>query len=177
MVGERSVPNPVRTVAMSRRVFLGGVGASISTGVAGCLGDDSRGEVVESLEATTAHLEDAGTSFDELGPHLDNEDWESCLSSVGPIREDLSAAEEDANEARSLAEEEGHSDLADAATAALELIDVLNGMTDEVEGLCTAASNGNFDEADGHLENLDELEQQRVQRQREFENAMEALDG
>lgn len=162
---------------MKRRAFLGSAGLAISVGVAGCAGDESREEIGDSLESTVAHLEAAGEGFDELETHLDNEDWGSCLSSIDPIREDLSAAEEDASEARSLADEEGHSDQADAAAAALELIDVLNGMTDEIEGLCTAASEGNFEEADEHIQNLDELERQRAQRQQEFESTMEALGG
>ncbi len=112
MVGERSIENISRSVALNRRGVLGGIVTVISVGVAGCMGDESREEIGASLEAPTSYLEDAGTGFDELQTNLDNEDWESCLTSVDPIRDDLSAAEQDATDAQSLAEEEGQIDRA-----------------------------------------------------------------
>lgn len=152
-------------------------GAGVTTGLAGCMGDESLEETQEALDQMGGHLEAAGQKFEELQVHLDSEDWESCLSGVDPIREDLSAAEEDANEAQQLADEGGHDQRAEVATLGLELIDILGDMTDEIEGLCDAAANDDTEEVNQRLENLDDLEQQRQQTQQEFENAYSELDG
>ena len=166
-----------RPGSLHRRAFLGSLGGAMSVGIAGCLGDDSREETTDSLEASITSLEAAGGGFDELQSSLENEDWEQCLGSVDPVRDDLSNAEEEARKAQSLAEENGHSDLADGATAALNLIDVLYDMTDEIEALCTAASAEDFEAVNEHLATLDDLEEQRIQRQQEFEQAMESVEG
>lgn len=177
MAKEPRSPRRNRTRSLNRRAYLGSVGGALSVALAGCLGDGSQQEVNDSLEATVGHLEDAGEGFDEFGPHIDNEEYDQCLATADPVREDLSAAEKNASEAQSVAEENGHSDLADVAVDALELIDVLNRMVDTVEKLCTAGSEGDREAFNNHLGTLEELEQQRVQRQEEFRQSMETPDG
>lgn len=152
------------------------IGVGLPTGMAGCMGDDSLRETQDALDQMGVHLEEAGQKFAELQQHLDSEDWESCLSSVDPVREDLTAAQEAGAEAQQLAEEGGHDQRADAATRGLELIDILGEMVDEVEGLCEAASNGDTEEANQRLASLKDLEQQRQQKQQELEDAFGELE-
>lgn len=151
-------------------------GAGMTTGLAGCMGDESLEETQEALDQMGAHLEESGQKFEELQQHLDSEDWEGCLGGVDPIREDLSAAEEDATDAQQLAEEGGHDQRAEAATLGLELIDILGDMVDEIEGLCDAAVNDDAEEVNRRLENLDDLEQQRQQKQQELEDAFGEIE-
>lgn len=159
------------------RALAAVTGAGLTTGLAGCMGDGSLEETQGALDRMGQNLEAAGQKFDELQQHLESEDWESCLGSVDPIREDLTAAEENATEAQQLAEEGGHDQHAEAATRGRELIDILGEMVDEVEVLCNAATKDDFEEVNQRLENLDDLEQQRQQKQQELEDAFEEIDG
>ncbi len=165
---------------MQRRELVRSIGVTAGGGIAvvlaGCSGDDSLGEAQASLDQAGEHLEDAGRGFDELQQHLESEDWESCLDSTDPIRDDLVAAEEDASDAQQLAEGGGHENRAEIATLELELIGIMQDMVDESEGLCEAAAEDDHEAVNRRLENLDELEQRRQQKARELDRAVEEIE-
>lgn len=158
------------------RAVLTGTGAALTAGIAGCLGNESLGETQEELDQMGENLDAAGQKFQELQQALENEEWESCLASVDPVREDLTAAEENATEAQQLAEEGGHDQRAEVATIGLDLIDILGQMVDEVEAICTAAQNEDFETVNERLETLEGLNQQRQQKTQELGDAIEELE-
>lgn len=166
---------------MQRRRVLRSIGCIAGTGIAtslaGCTGNESLEETQAAVDQAFMNLEAAGQGFNSLQQNLENEEWESCLSNTEPVREDLSAAETNATEAQELASENGHTDHEEVASLILEQIGILNDMTDEIEGICQAASNENFEEVNQRLDTLEDLDQQRQDTQQDLDEAAQALEG
>jgi hypothetical protein len=91
------------------------------------------------------------------------------------LREDLAAARGKADEALTMAREDGHGDHEDALVLVTEYLDVFDEIADEMEALCRAGQDGDDAETEQRWETVQDLDEQRKDRRSGVSDAVEDL--
>lgn len=161
---------------ITRRQLIGVSGAVLMGALAGCSGDsDSTAEIESGIETAEGSLQEIETIFDDAGTAVNESDWSACLSQVESLREEASSARTTADEALSLAQEEEYSAAITVLEYMLEYLDIIDEMATEIEATCTEGQNGNTQAADEHWTTVQELNEDRLSKQSEVQEALEEL--
>lgn len=159
-----------------RRLLTAGT-TTVLAWTAGCLGDDeSLNEIEEALDQTEVHLDEAEQFFDELEAHLDVEEWDSCRNTASEIPPILDTARQEANDALDIATEEGHTEHANVVELMIDVIDILEQMSTEVDHMCEAAAAEDYEEFEDRLDALDQLDQELSQTEQDLDQAIRDLE-
>lgn len=172
---------------------------SVAGVLAGCFGDDQSGgsgddqsdgsgddqsdgsgdeipqEVKETTEAALRQKEKAEATLGAAVEQAREENWEGCLAELDEAQDQFDTARHDAQEAFQQAEAGGHTDLADALSVLIEIIDLFDEVLPEAEALCEAGMADDRAEVRDRWENLQALSDEIEQKQEELDRLVDEI--
>lgn len=153
-----------------RHILIAGGAATVGT-LAGCLDDDTIEEMEAAGDQAGQHIDDAEASLDAAFERHDAEDYEGCVEETTGIEDDIAAAREEAQTALELAEEVGDDNAIEVFELMLAFIDKMDEVATELELLCEASIEENWEEADQRAETVDDLSADLDQIGRDLDQA------
>jgi exonuclease VII small subunit len=128
-----------------RRQVLAASATAALTSLAGCSGNEKAKEMNAAGEDAGDHLDSAESTVQTAFEHNDNEEFQSCVDELDGVDSEIQAAREDAQTGLELATELESEDEIRVFELMIQFSDQLEVVATDLEGVCTAARDENWD--------------------------------
>jgi len=129
-----------------------------------------------AIERSREHFDRASTVIDAAFEHMENDEWDSCVTRLEDAPEEIVAAHETGRDAFEMAEADGPTEYETAAEEWLELITMTRRNAIELEALCEAGVAGDEEEIRERRERIQLIGDELEEQERVVEEAFERIE-